>query len=64
MRRSVLPLLSYGLEIMSVTLRKERKIRVTENGVLRKVLGRKREDIIGKYGKLHNDLCSSSNIVQ
>jgi hypothetical protein len=48
MRASVLPVLLYGLASWSVTLREEHRIRVIENGKLRTVLGRKREEIIGK----------------
>jgi len=48
MRASVLPVLLYGRETWSVTLREEHRIRVIESGELRKVLGRKREEIPGK----------------
>ena len=48
MRTSVLPVLLYRLESWSVTLREEHRIRVIDNGEVRKVLGRKREEITGK----------------
>jgi hypothetical protein len=49
-------------------LRKERKLRVFENRVLRRVFGRKRDEVTGKWRKLHNeelnDLYSLPNIVR
>jgi hypothetical protein len=49
-------------------LREERRLRVFENGVLRRVFGPKRDDVTGEWRKLHNeelnDLYSSPNIVR
>jgi len=49
-------------------LREERKLRVFENRVLRRVFGLKRTDVIREWRKLHNeeliDLYSSPNIVR
>jgi hypothetical protein len=49
-------------------LREERRLRVFENRVLRKVFGPKRDEIIGVWRKFHNkelrDLFSSSTIVR
>jgi len=49
-------------------LRKERRLRVFENRVLRRVFGPKREEVRGKWRKLHNeelrDLYSLPNIVR
>jgi len=45
---SVFHVLLYGLETWSVTLREKHRIRVIENGALREVLRRKREEINGK----------------
>jgi hypothetical protein len=49
-------------------LRKERRLRVFENRVLRRVCGPKRDEVTGEWRKLHNeelnDLYSSSNIVR
>ena len=51
-----------------VTLREERKLRVFENRVLRKVFGPKRDEVTGEWRKLHkdepNDLYSLPNIVR
>jgi hypothetical protein len=48
-------------------LREERRLRVFENRVLRRVFGPKRDDVTGEWKKLHNtelsDLYSLPNIV-
>jgi len=49
-------------------LREERKLRVFENRVLRRVFGLKRDEVTGEWRKLHNeevrDLYSLPNIVR
>jgi len=49
-------------------LREERRLRVFENRVLRRVFGSKRDEVTGEWRKLHNeelrDLDSLPNIVQ
>ena len=58
----------YGCETWSLTLREERRLRVFENRVLRRVFGPKKDEVRGEWRKLHNeelrDLYSLSNIVQ
>jgi hypothetical protein len=58
----------YGCETLSLTLREERRLNVSENWVLRRIFGPKRDEVIGKWRKLHNeelnDLYCSSNIIQ
>ena len=63
-----MPLVLYGCDTWSLTLSEERRLRVFENGVLRTILGRKREEVIGEWRKLHNEelkgLYCSFNIVR
>jgi hypothetical protein len=40
---------------MSLTLREERKLRVFENRVLRRIFGWKRDEVTGGWRKLHNE---------
>ena len=67
-RNIILPVLLYGYETWSLTLREERRLRVFENRVLRRIFGSKRGEVIGEWRTLHNeelsDLYASSNIVQ
>jgi hypothetical protein len=39
----------------SLTLREERRQRVFENRVLRRVFGPKRDEVTGEWRKLHNE---------
>jgi hypothetical protein len=63
----ILPVVLYGCENWSLILRKEHRLRVFDNRVLRKIFGPKREED-GSWRKLHNDklhsLYSSPNIVK
>ena len=60
-----MPLVLYGRETWSLTLREER--RVFENRVLRRIFRPKRDEVTGEWRKLHNgeinDLYSSPYIV-
>jgi hypothetical protein len=64
----ILPVVLYGCETWSLTLREERRLRVFENRVLRRVFGPKRDEVTGEWRKLHNeelnDLYSLPNIVR
>jgi hypothetical protein len=53
-RTIILPLVLYGCETLSLTLREEHKLRVYENRVLR-VFGPKRDEVTGEWRKLHNE---------
>ena len=45
----------YGCETWPLTLREERRLRVFENRVLRRVFGPKRDEMTGEWRKLHNE---------
>ena len=57
----------YGCETWSLTMREERRLKVFENRVLRKILWPKRDEVTRELRKLHNeelnDLYCSPNIV-
>ena len=57
----------YGCETWSLTLREERRLRMFENRVLRRIFGPKREEVTGEWRRLHNEelygLYCSSNII-
>jgi hypothetical protein len=63
----VVPVVLYGCETWSLTLREEHRLRVYENRVLRRIFGPKRDEVIGGWRKLdneelHNLYCSPSII--
>jgi hypothetical protein len=64
----ILPVVLYGCETWSLTLREEHSLRVFENRVLRRIFGPKRDEVRGCWGKLHNeklhDLYSSPSIIR
>jgi len=41
-----MPVVLYGCETWSLTMREERRLRVLENGVLRRIVGPKRDEVI------------------
>jgi len=45
----------YGCETWSLTLTEERRLRVSENRVLRRIFGLKREEVTRQCRKLHNE---------
>jgi len=67
-RTIILPVVLYGRETWSLTLREEHRLRVFENRVLRSILGPKREEVTKEWRRLHNgelyDQCSSPNIIR
>jgi len=54
-RTIILPVVLYGCGTLSLTLREERRLRVFENRVLRRVFGCKRDEVTGEWRKLHNE---------
>ena len=50
-----MPVVLYGCEIWSLTLREERRLRVSEIRVLRRIFGPKRGEVRGEWRKLHNE---------
>ena len=64
----ILPVVLYGCETWSLTLREERKLRLFENMVLRRIFGPRRDEVTGEWRRLHNeelnDMYSSPNIVR
>jgi hypothetical protein len=67
-RTIILPVVLYGCETWSLTLREERRLRVFKNRMLRRIFESKRDKVTGEWRKLHNlalnDLYSSPNIVR
>jgi hypothetical protein len=57
----------YACETLSMTLRQECRLRVSENRVLR-IFGLKRDEVMGGWGNLHNEelhrLYSSPRIIR
>ena len=60
--------LSSGQDCWSHILREERKLRVSENRVVMRIFGAKRDEVAGDWRRLHNeklyDLYFSSDIIQ
>ena len=54
-RTVILAVVLYGCETWSLTLREERRLRVFENRVLRRVFGPKRDEVTGEWRKLHSE---------
>jgi hypothetical protein len=51
----ILPVVLYGCETWSLTIREEHKLGVFENGVLRRIFGTKRDGVTRGWRKLHNE---------
>ena len=67
-RTITLPVVLYGCETWSLILREERKLRVFENMVFRRIFGPRRDEVTGEWRRLRseelNDFYSSPNIVR
>ncbi|KAJ4427918.1 hypothetical protein ANN_23928 [Periplaneta americana] len=64
----ILPVVLYGCETWTLTLREKQRLRLFENKVLRKIFGAKRDEVTGEWRKLHNaelhTLYSSPDIIR
>ena len=54
-RTKILPVVLYGCEAWSLTFREERKLRVFENMVLRRIFGPRRDEVTGEWTRFHNE---------
>jgi hypothetical protein len=67
-RTTILPLVLYGCETCSVTLREEHRLRAFANRVLRRVVGTERNKVSGEWRRLHREelyaLYFSPNIIR
>ena len=67
-RTIILPVVLYGCETWSLTLREEHRLRMFEKRVLRGIFGPRRDGVTGEWRKLRdeelNDLYCSPNIVR
>ena len=63
-----MPVVLYGCETWSLTLREEKKLGMSKNMVLRRIFGSRRDEVTGEWRRLHNeelnDLYSSPSIVR
>jgi hypothetical protein len=63
----ILPVVLYGCEPWSLTLREEHRLSVFENRVMKRIFGPKRDEMMGEWRKLHNEelnLYSSPDIIR
>jgi len=67
-RTIILPVVLYGCETWSLTLREKLRLKVFENRVLRRIFGPKRDEMTAEWGKLRNeelnDLYCSPSIIR
>jgi hypothetical protein len=67
-RAIILPVVLYGFETWSPTLREEQRLSIFENRVLRRMFGPKRDEVTGEWRKLHSgelrSLYSSPDIIR
>jgi hypothetical protein len=49
----ILLVVLYGCETWSITLKEERRLKVFNNKVLRRIFGPKRDEVTGEWRKIH-----------
>jgi hypothetical protein len=54
-RNIILPVVLYGCETWSLTLREKHRLRVFENRALRRIFWPKRDTVTGEWRRLHNE---------
>jgi hypothetical protein len=54
-RLTIFPVVLFGFETWSLTLREENRLKVFENEALRRLFGPKRDDVTWEWRKLHNE---------
>jgi len=54
-RTIILPVVLYGCETWSLTLREERRLRMYENSALRRIFGPKRDEVTMEWRQLRNE---------
>jgi len=54
-RTVILSFVLYGCETWSLTMREERRMKVFENRVLRRIFGPKRDEATWEWRRLHNE---------
>jgi dihydrofolate reductase len=63
----ILHVVLYGRETWSLTTREERKLRVFENRVLRRIFGPERDEVTAEWRRLHNKerfmLCTTHQVL-
>jgi hypothetical protein len=63
----ILPVVLYECETWSLTLGEDHRLRMLENRVLRRIFGPKKDDVTGRWRKLHDEelhnLSSSPSII-
>jgi len=52
-RTVILPIVLYGCETWSLTLREEHRLRELENWVLKRIFGSQRDEVTGEWRRLH-----------
>ena len=55
-RTIILPVVLYGCETWSLTLKEEQRLTIFENRVLRKIFGPKGEEVTGEWRRLLNEV--------